>query len=167
MQNDNSKLKILGFDPGTVACGWGLIESDNQKNCNLVEYGVIDSGKEALIGDRLAKIFDACSNLLEGLKPDVVAVEELFFFKNAKTVIGVAQARGVVIAAARKKHITIYEYTPLQVKQAITGYGGADKSQIQKMVQVLLKLNAIPKPDDAADALATAITCAHSQQSFL
>lgn len=160
-------MKILGIDPGTTACGWGMIECDSNRQCHLIEYGVIDSGKEVLIGDRLAKIYGEIGRLIDALKPDVLAIEEIFFFKNAKTVISVSQARGVVIAAARAKKIPVQEYTPLQVKQAITGYGGADKQQIQKMVQTLLKLKDMPKPDDAADALAIAITHAHSQVSLI
>lgn len=159
-------MKILGIDPGTTACGWGMIDYDNKtRKASLIEYGIVNSGKEVLVGDRLNKIYAEISRLVESLKPDALGIEELFFFKNAKTVISVSQARGVVIAASRAKRVPIYEYTPLQVKQAITGYGGADKQQIQKMVQVLLQLKDIPKPDDAADALAVAITCAHSQQS--
>lgn len=157
-------MKILGIDPGTTACGWGTIEYDTKtRNASLIEYGVVDSGKEVLLGDRLAKIYAEISRLIDAMKPDALGIEEIFFFKNAKTVISVSQARGVVIAAARLKHVPIYEYTPMQVKQAVTGYGGADKTQIQKMVAVLLQLKDIPKPDDAADALAVAITCAHSE----
>lgn len=158
-------MKIMGIDPGTTRCGWGMIDYDIKlRKASLLEYGIVDSGKEVLVGDRLAKIYAEISRLIDLLKPDAMAVEEIFFFKNAKTVIAVSQARGVAIAAARAQNVPVYEYTPMQVKQAVSGYGSADKHQIQKMVQVLLQLKDIPKPDDAADALAVAITCAHSNQ---
>lgn len=159
-------MKIMGIDPGTTACGWGMIDYDEKsRKTVLIEYGIIDSGKEVLVGDRLAKIHSEIGRLIDAMRPEAIGIEEIFFFKNAKTVISVSQARGVVIASARAKQVPIYEYTPMQVKQAVSGYGGADKGQIQKMVAVLLQLKEIPKPDDAADALAIAITCAHSQKS--
>lgn len=155
-------MKILGIDPGTTRCGWGVIEKDGQ-NFKLINYGILDTQDKCQHCDRLQEIFSKLSDIIEEVKPEAVAVEELFFFKNLKTVIGVAEARGVVTVASRQAGVPFFEYTPLQVKQALVGYGRADKNQVQQMVKLTLGLKSIPKPDDAADALAIAIC--HGQTS--
>lgn len=154
-------MKILGIDPGIAIIGVGLIDYQNKK-ASLCAYDCLRTKKSADAAQRLADLFDELSKLLKKYRPDLIAVEEIFFFKNLKTVIGVSQARGVILLAAAKQKIKICEFTPLQVKQALTGYGRAEKKQIQQMVKNILSLKEIPRPDDAADALAIAICCAHS-----
>ncbi len=154
-------MVILGIDPGYAIIGYGII--DTNKVDMVVDYGAITTPKEDSMPLRLEAIDSSLKYLFDKYKPDVVAVEELFFFKNQKTVIPVAQARGVIILACQKYCGKIYEYTPLQIKQALTGQGRAEKAQVQFMVKAILGLNSIPKPDDAADALAVAIC--HSQTS--
>ncbi len=149
-------MKILGIDPGTAIMGWGLIEYKNGKVIPL-KYGCIETESAVPMPRRLAKIYHELSDIIERDQPDQVAVEELFYFKNAKTVITVAQARGAAIICAENMGVPVYEYTPLQIKQALTGYGRADKKQMQEMVRITCKLDHYPKPDDAADALAVAI----------
>ena len=150
-------MRILGIDPGYATVGYGVIDTDGRKHI-AVDYGAILTPKDEGISVRLKMIYDAVEKLCEKYKPDDIAVEELFFVKNVTTGIKVAQARGVIVLAAMQTCGRLYEYTPIQVKQAMTGYGQADKSQIQTMVQRFLNLKSIPKPDDAADALAIAIT---------
>ncbi len=152
---------ILGIDPGYAIIGYGII--DTSKSDMVVDYGAITTPKEDSLPIRLEAIENSLKFLFDKFKPDVVAIEELFYFKNQKTVIQVAQARGVIILACQKYCGNIYEYTPLQIKQALTGQGRAEKAQVQYMVKAILGLNSIPKPDDAADALAVAIC--HSQTS--
>ena len=152
---------ILGIDPGYAIVGYGII--DTNKPNMVVDYGAITTPKEDPMPVRLEAIDSSLKYLFEKFKPDVVAIEELFYFKNQKTVIPVAEARGVIVLACQKYCGNIYEYTPLQIKQALTGQGRAEKAQIQYMVKAILGLNSIPKPDDAADALAVAIC--HSQTS--
>ena len=152
---------ILGIDPGYAIIGYGIINTE--KPDQVVDYGAITTPKEDSMPVRLEAIDSSLKYLFDKYKPDVVAIEELFFFKNQKTVIPVAQARGVIVLACQKYCGKIYEYTPLQIKQALTGQGRAEKAQVQFMVKAILGLNAIPKPDDAADALAVAIC--HSQTS--
>lgn len=152
---------ILGIDPGYAIIGFGII--DSSKNNEVIDYGVITTPKEDSIAVRLETIENALTFIMKKYKPDVVAVEELFFFKNQKTVIPVAEARGVIIVTCRKFCKNIFEYTPLQIKQALTGQGRAEKQQVQYMVKTILGLQSIPKPDDAADALAVALC--HSQTS--
>ncbi|MBO5394688.1 MAG: crossover junction endodeoxyribonuclease RuvC [Clostridia bacterium] len=154
-------MVILGIDPGYGIVGFGVI--DTSKKDILVDYGVITTPKEDSMPVRLETIDGSLKYLFEKYKPDVAAVEELFYFKNQTTVIPVAQARGVILLACQKYCGNIYEYTPLQIKQALTGNGRAEKAQVQYMVKAILGLSAIPKPDDAADALAVAIC--HSQTS--
>ena len=154
---------IIGVDPGYAIVGIGVIEYNGNKFRTL-EYGAITTPAGMPTVDRLKKIHDEMTAYIEKYKPDAVAIEELFFNSNQKTAINVAQARGVILVSIRNKNVTIYEYTPLQVKQSVTGYGRADKKQIQQMVKMLLGLNVIPKPDDAADALALAICHAHSNK---
>ena len=152
-------MRILGIDPGYGIVGYGII--DTHKNNAVVDYGVIGTPKEESFPVRLQRIEESLRVLFETYKPDEVAIEELFYFKNQKTVIQVAQARGVIVLASQKYCGRTFEYTPIQIKQALTGNGRADKHQMQFMVKNVLGLSAIPKPDDAADALAVALC--HSQ----
>ncbi len=154
-------MRILGFDPGLAIVGYGVLDSDGRAH-SVVDYGVIRTPKEECTPVRLALIHEGVEQLFEKFKPDVIAVEELFFARNVTTAINVAEARGVIIAASVRHVGLLYEYTPLQIKQALTGYGRADKRQIEQMVKVLLRLKEIPKPDDAADALAVALTHANT-----
>jgi crossover junction endodeoxyribonuclease RuvC len=151
-----SNLTILGLDPGTAITGWGVIK-EIRKEPKLEAFGCIETSKTKCTVDRLREIARDLEEIIRKYKPDEVAVEDLFFFKNLKTAIKVAQARGVLLLIAGKGKVSVAEYTPLQVKQAITGYGRADKAQVQFMVKNILNLKTIPKPDDAADALAVAI----------
>jgi len=154
---------ILGIDPGLATLGVGLIEKTNIKN-KIIHYGVISTPKYESTPVRLAMIDEQITDIIHQYKPDVVAVEELFFNTNVTTGIQVAQARGVVLLSAIKHCGLLYEYTPLQVKMALTGNGRADKKQVQYMVKAILGLNETPKPDDAADALAVAICHANTSQ---
>lgn len=154
-------MRILGIDPGFAIVGYGVIDYEGNK-FKTVEYGAVTTKAGEDMFDRLKKIYDDTSEIIGRVKPDAMAIEELFFNNNQKTAINVAQARGVLVLAARNNDIPIYEYTPLQVKQAVVGYGRAQKAQIQQMTKVLLNLAEIPKPDDTADALAIAICHAHS-----
>lgn len=153
---------ILGIDPGIAIVGYGVVRSE-RGNHEVVDYGVINTPKERTTPERLKMIADGLATLIDKFKPDAIAVEELFFATNAKTAITVAEARGVILLTAITKCNQLFEYTPMQIKQAITGYGRADKKQMQSMVKMLLKLATIPRPDDAADALAVALT--HAQTS--
>ena len=152
---------ILGIDPGFGIIGYGVI--DTNRAGLLIDYGAITTMKEASFPERLQEIEENLKEIFDTYKPDVVAIEELFYFKNQKTVIQVAEARGVIVLACQKYCGKIFEYTPLQIKQALTGQGRAEKAQVQYMVKAILGLKSIPKPDDAADALAVAIC--HSQTS--
>lgn len=149
---------ILGIDPGTATTGYGVIESNGSK-VRMIDYGCIETKAKIPLAERLEIIHKELVKLIKKHKPKKIAVEELFFFKNAKTVISVSHSRGVVLLASKMNKLEIYEYTPLEVKMALTGYGKADKLQIQKMVKLILALDSIPKPDDAADALAIALCC--------
>lgn len=150
-------MRVIGIDPGTAIVGYGIVDFEKNKY-TAVYYGVITTSKDLKMEDRLNLIFEALNDILSRYKPDYMAIEDLFYFKNNKTVISVAQARGIVLLSAKQKNIPITSYTPLQVKIGITGYGKADKRQIQQMIQKFLALDDIPKPDDAADGLAIAIT---------
>ena len=152
---------ILGIDPGIAIVGWGVIEFEGNKMKPLA-FGAITTPAHTPVTDRLKKIYDDLAMIIDKYHPDAVAVEELFFNTNVKTAITVAHARGIVLLCAAQKGVADFEYTPLQVKQALTGYGRAEKTQIQNMVKIMLGLNAVPKPDDVADALAIAICHAHS-----
>lgn len=152
---------IFGIDPGIAIVGYGVLEYYGNK-FNVLDYGAVQTTNTYSFPARLKIVYDEISFLMEKYKPDALAIEELFFNKNAKTAITIGQARGVQILAAVNKGIEVYEYTPLQVKQGVVGYGRADKRQIQEMVKILLNLDKIPKPDDVADALAVAICHAHS-----
>lgn len=159
-------MRILGIDPGYGIVGFGIIDYENS-NYKVVDYGVIETPKEEDISVRLAMIYDAIGKLTETFKPNQIAVEELFYFKNQTTVIPVAEARGVILLAAIHSCGEIFEYTPLQIKQALTGNGRAEKAQVQFMVKAILGLEKIPKPDDAADALAVAICHANFNQTIV
>ena len=148
---------ILGIDPGLATLGWGIIEKDARGNCRAVDYGVVLTPKEEGLPVRLAMLEEGVTRILDKFQPDEIAMEELFFSKNITTGIAVAHARGVAMLACVKRCGKLYEYTPMQIKQALTGYGKADKKQMQTVVASLLKLKAVPKPDDAADALAVAL----------
>lgn len=148
----------LGIDPGTATTGYGLVRLTRDGELVAVKYGVILTPKEDSAPARLEMIYDRLSDLIREYKPETAAVEKLFFSRNVTTALAVGQARGVVMLALQKAGIEAFEYTPKEIKNAVAGYGGADKRQVQEMVRALLQLDAIPKPDDAADALAVAIT---------
>lgn len=150
--------RVLGLDPGLAIVGYGVMDYLDFSRKQVVDYGVITTPKEESFPVRLALIYKAVQQLIEKYNPDEVAVEELFFNTNITTGINVAHARGVLLLAAVHHCGSLYEYTPLQIKQAMTGYGRADKKQIQEMVRRYLSLEKVPKPDDAADALAVALT---------
>lgn len=154
---------IVGFDPGLATLGYGVIRSEKGKN-EMLDYGVISTPKDKNLAERLVLIEQGLKQIIEKFKPDEIAVEELFFAKNVTTGINVAHARGIILLTAIKECGRIFEYTPLQIKQALTGYGRADKNQIQQMVKTFLKLKSVPKPDDAADALAVALTHAQTNK---
>lgn len=151
----------LGIDPGTARLGFGVVQAGDQPDA--LDFGVIETLAGAEMPMRLAGIFDAVSSLIERHRPDVMAVEQLFFARNVTTAIAVGQARGVVLLAAARAQVPVVEYTPSQVKQAIVGYGKADKNQMQEMVRLILGLEFAPAPDDAADALAVALC--HGQRA--
>ena len=153
-------MLILGLDPGSAITGYGLIAADHG-NYEMLDYGALRTEPGPSDAQRLVLLYDKLKELLKEKEPDCIAIEQLFFNKNTTTVGPVGQARGVLLLGCAQAGLPIAEYTPLQVKQALTGYGRADKAQIQYMVTRLLKLSAVPKPDDAADALAIAITHAH------
>lgn len=153
----------MGIDPGFAITGYGFIRQEKEK-ISLIKCGIITSTTKEPFGQRLEKIYIALKKIIKKYKPDVIAVEELFFAKNAKTAIKVGQARGMAILVAWQNKIPIREFTPLQAKQAITGYGFATKTQMQKMIKLLLNLKSVPKPDDIADALAVAICCAQTKE---
>lgn len=154
---------ILGFDPGLATLGYGAIKSERGKN-EMLDYGVVLTPKNENLPVRLAMLEEGIRKVINQFKPDEIAVEELFFCKNVTTAINVAHARGVLLLTAVKECGRMFEYTPLQIKQSLTGYGRADKNQIQQMVKTFLRLPKIPKPDDAADALAVALTHAQTNK---
>ncbi len=158
-------MRILGIDPGFAIVGWGMIDSRAGK-VKLISYGAILTSKDEELPDRLEKIYHDLVAVIEKYKPDQIAVEELFFNTNITTGIKVAEARGICLLAAKLAGVELYEYTPLQVKQGLTGYGRADKKQMQTMVKSILGLKENPKPDDAADALAVAITHSQTNQNM-
>jgi crossover junction endodeoxyribonuclease RuvC len=159
-------MRILGIDPGIATVGFGVIDADNAHQ-KLVQYGAITTPAGLPLATRLVQIGNDLEELIRQFHPDEISVEELFFSKNITTGIAVAHGRGIILYIAEKSGIPIYEYTPMQVKQAVVGYGLAEKKQVMDMTRRLLKLNAVPKPDDAADALAMAICHARSATSLL
>ena len=148
---------ILGIDPGLATLGFGVIEKDARGNCRAIDCGVVTTPKDEGLPVRLAMLEEGLCKILDKYKPDEIAMEELFFSKNITTGIAVAHARGVALLTCVKRRGRLFEYTPMQIKQALTGYGRADKKQMQSVVTSILKLKAVPKPDDAADALAIAL----------
>ena len=159
-------MRILGIDPGVAIVGFGVIDSDRGSQ-QMIQYGAITTAAGLPLATRLAQIAADMEQLIVQFKPDEIAVEELFFSKNITTGIAVAHARGVILCTAERLQVPIYEYTPMQVKQAVAGYGLAEKQQVMDMTRRLLKLKSVPKPDDAADALAIAICHARSATSLL
>lgn len=157
----NKKITILGIDPGYAITGWAILEKRGH-GLKLVKYGCITTHSKVPHAERLKKLHRELQKIIKKYQPDVLALEELFFFKNLKTALKVAEARGVILMTAIEHDLEIKEHTPLQVKQALVGYGRAEKKQIQEMVKVILNLKTIPQPDDAADAIAVSICCAHS-----
>ena len=164
---------VLGIDPGTAIMGYGFVDSGvavsgvgglpDSEELRLVEYGALRTPAHAPMAERLPMLYDGLMELMKEHRPETVAIEELFFNKNVRTALTVGQARGVVILAAAHAGVAIAEYTPLQVKQAVVGYGRATREQVQSMVKIILHMDHIPQPDDAADALAVAICHIHSR----
>ncbi len=154
-------MRILGIDPGTGILGFGVIEIDKKNKAHLVDAGVIRTPVKEDDAVRLETIFDELTDIITSTKPQIMVVEKLFFAQNITTAMTVSQARGVVLLCGKQAGLELHEYTPLQIKMALTGYGRADKKQIQEMVRVILELKEVPKPDDCADALAAALT--HTQ----
>ena len=150
-------MRIIGIDPGTGILGFGVIEVADNK-MKIIDAGVVTTPAHTPIDVRLEDIFDSLSEVIKDTKPDVMSIEKLFFSQNVTTAMSVSQARGVAMLAGRKGRLPIHEYTPLQIKQTVTGYGKADKKQVQEMVKMQLNLKKVPQPDDCADALAAAIT---------
>lgn len=163
-QNTPGRFRILGIDPGTGICGFGVIELKMSKrntlrgNAIMIDNGVIATPPHTPLSDRLVDIYDSLHEIIKENKPDCVSIEKLFFTKNITTGISVAEARGVVILVCKQCGLPIFEYTPNEIKKTLTGYGSANKKQMQEMVKLHLNLKDVPKPDDAADALAAAIT---------
>ncbi len=149
-------MRILGIDPGYAIVGYGVVDREGM-SYRPVEYGAVTTDAGTLFEERLHIVFEGICEIIDRTKPDAISIEQLFYYSNQTTVIYVAEARGVILLAARMKDVPVYEYTPMQVKQAVTGYGKAVKKQVQEMTRMLLKLSSIPKPDDTADALAMAI----------
>lgn len=157
-------MRILGIDPGYAILGYGIVDFDNN-HFKVIDYGAITTDKDQPMPERLKELYSGISSIIDLYRPDMAAVEELFFNKNVKTAILVAQARGAVITAITNKDIELFEYTPLQIKQALVGYGRAEKNQVQQMVKIILNLDKVPKPDDVADALAVAVTHGNSHNA--
>ncbi len=156
-----NKRVVMGIDPGIAITGYGLIVEEDDRT-RAVDYGVIRTPSDAALPQRLQQLYDELDALIRRHRPDAIAVEELFFARNARTALTVGHARGVALLAAARSKASFHQYKPSEVKQAITGYGAADKRQMQEMVRLLLELDAIPKPDDAADALAIALCHLHT-----
>lgn len=159
-------MRILGIDPGYAIVGYGVLDYDHNQ-FTVVNYGAITTEAHTPFEQRLVEIYDDMNSLIEMFRPDCISIERLYFTNNKTTGIDVAQARGVITLAAAKHGVEIYEYTPLQVKQSVVGYGRAEKHQVQEMVKNILRLKECPKPDDTADAVALAICHGHSSGSSL
>ncbi|MGD2155950.1 MAG: crossover junction endodeoxyribonuclease RuvC [Anaerolineales bacterium] len=157
-------MLVIGIDPGTASTGYGLVAEDEGGNLSVIDFGVIKTSSKKSMPQRLLELYTQILNIANHHRPDSSAVEQLFFQRNVRTAMTVGQARGVALLALAQANLPVSEYTPLEIKQAVVGYGGADKHQVQQMVSALLNLNEIPKPDDAADALAVAICHLHSQR---
>ncbi len=154
------KRRILGIDPGFGMVGYGFVDFEGNEE-KVLNYGIIKTDPKVSLSKRLFEIYEGISKLIKIYQPTESAVEELYFFRNVTTAIFVGEARGVIILALEEAKMSIYEYTPMEVKMAVTGYGKASKRQVQEMVRIILKMDEIPRPDDAADALAIAICHAH------
>ena len=152
---------ILGIDPGYALAGWGIIKKKGQQ-LEFIACGCFETPKNMPHANRLKTLSDELQKVIKKYKPEILAIEELFFFKNLKTAIKVAESKGVILTTAMNSKMKIEEFTPLQIKQAVVGYGRADKNQVGQMVKLILNLKSVPQPDDAADAVAVAITCANS-----
>ncbi len=150
-------MRILGIDPGIADTGWGLIEKNKTGELKCLGYGSIQTSSKLSLFERLVILNDELNQTIKKYQPEIAGVEELFFYKNVKTALIVGHARGVILLNIKQNNLSLKEFTPLQVKQAVSTYGRADKAQVQRMVKMILKLKEIPKPDDAADALAVAI----------
>ena len=159
-------MRILGIDPGYAIVGWGVVEYISNRFAPI-GYGAVITEKDTPFEQRLVEIYESVFDICKRYQPEALSIEKLYYQHNQTTVIGVAEARGVILLAAAQCGVPIYEYTPMQVKQAITGYGKAVKKQVQEMTRVLLHLPAVPKPDDTADALAMAITFCHTNGNQL
>lgn len=155
-------MRSLGIDPGTAIMGWGVVEENGDGGMRLVDYGVLTTSKDQPLERRLQQLYRGLTSILEKYRPETAGIEELFFSRNVTTAISVSHARGVALLAIANADLPVQEYRPMAVKQAITGYGHAEKAQIQEMVRVQLGLDEIPRPDDAADALAIAICHAYT-----
>jgi len=158
-------MRVLGVDPGTATTGFGLVEQESGK-IRAVDYGCIRTSPDAPLPQRLHEVHARIQGIIRDFRPDVVAVEQVFFNKNARSALQVGQARGVVLLAANQTGLPVLEYTPLEVKMGVVGYGRASKRQIQSMIKVLLGLEDEPRPDDAADALAVALCCIHTETTL-
>jgi crossover junction endodeoxyribonuclease RuvC len=152
-------MRVLGIDTGIAITGWAIAETcKNEVNgVKLIDFGAVTTDSNLTTGERLKIVYDDVSSLIKEYKPDQLAIESLFYFKNQKTIINVSQSRGVVLLAGQESNLPIFDYTPLQVKTACTGYGRADKRQVQKTIQLMFKLAKLPKPDDIADAIAICV----------
>lgn len=153
-------MKVLGIDPGIGICGFGLIEAENRSKAKALDFGVITTPIRGKLPKRLNELYDSLHEVFESTKPEICSVEKLFFSKNITTGIAVAEARGLVLLVAEQRGVPVFEYTPNEIKKTLTGYGSAGKPQVEEMVRVHLGLTQKPRPDDAADALAAAITYA-------
>lgn len=158
-------MRTIGIDPGTGILGFGVIDVGSRGRAQLVDAGVIRTPVHQPDSDRLFTIYDELKQIIHETQPQIMAVEKLFFAQNVTTAMSVSQARGVVLLLGKQHDLELHEFTPLQIKQAVTGYGKADKRQVQEMVKVILGLQVVPKPDDAADALAAAICCSMSRKA--
>ena len=157
-------MRILGIDPGYAILGWGVIDMKGN-HFKVVDYGAVTTDSKMEMPDRLKVLYNSLMDIITEYEPDVASIEELFFNTNAKTAILVGQARGVAVLACANSGLNIEEYTPLQIKQGLVGYGRAEKKQVQLMVKTILNLQEVPKPDDTADALAAAVCHGHSANS--
>jgi crossover junction endodeoxyribonuclease RuvC len=163
IKNSPKTLRVLGIDPGSATVGWAVLD-ETKGEAKSIAYGHIATSPKNTTAERLFEVAKDLEQIIKKYKPDESAVEDLFFFKNVKTVMKVSQARGAILLTLEKNHVNVCSYTPLQVKQALTGYGRAEKKQIQIMVREILKLKSIPKPDDAADAIAIALCHINSRK---
>jgi len=159
-------MVILGIDPGYAIVGFGVVRYEGSR-FSVLDYGAVTTEAKLPMNERLEMIYDRVSEIMRRFEPAALAIEKVFYNSNAKTVIDVSQARGVLVLAAQKHGLGVFEYTPLQVKQSVVGYGRAEKKQVQEMIKILLNLEEIPKPDDAADALAMAVCHAHASGSLI